>query len=107
MTTKKRKQKLILGGDPEGVSKTPLSIDFGEKEYVEAPAIAVIADALIKQRLGFESLREAPDRVPVEAQGQRKAAPAAREASAAERPARALRAACSLSYGSRRITALV
>jgi hypothetical protein len=58
--TKTRAKKLILGGDPEQPFKTPGDDVFEAGEYLDAPEIAEIGEALIAERLVFESLRESP-----------------------------------------------
>ena len=58
--TKTQAKKLILGGDPEQPFPTPGDDVFGENQFLEAPELAEIGEALIAERLVFESLRESP-----------------------------------------------
>jgi hypothetical protein len=60
MATKATKKVLILGGDPNAEFVTPKDDEFGEDEYVESPGLQKIGEALIEQRLCFESLRDIP-----------------------------------------------
>lgn len=57
---KTQAKKLIMGGDPGALFPVPSADPFGENQYLEAPELMEIGEALISERLVFESLRESP-----------------------------------------------
>lgn len=57
---KTQPKKLILGGDLEMPFTVPGDDAFGENQFLDAPELEKIGEALIAERLVFESLRESP-----------------------------------------------